>query len=290
MASPAQTDYVALPAIPKTKSSSSVPFSTRICVVKCPAVTIVTCVKVRDGLVLGTDSMAHITRQQQFLRFYENARKLFQVGKLPMGAMSYGLGNLGNRSIESLMREFGESLEGRVSVNTVGKELFGFMKEKYDALAEGMPEDEELPALGFYLAGYSRGQVFAEEREFQLPRDSEPLTPRNKEEFGAAWRGVEAPFHRLSKGYGFLVRQRLESAGVTAEQAGELLDDLEIDVIFDGMPVQDAVDYATFILKTTIGYTTFAMDVSPCGGPLQVATILPDNGYEWLSRPILEMH
>jgi hypothetical protein len=43
-------------------------------------------------------------------------------------------------------------------------------------------------------------------------------------------------------------------------------------------------------MKTTIGYTTFATDVSPCGGPLQVATILPDNGYEWLSRPMLEMH
>lgn len=252
--------------------------------------TIVTCVKVRDGLVLGTDSMAHITRGEQFLRFYENAHKLFQVGKLPMGVMSYGLGNLGHRSIESLMREFGESLEGRVSVNTVGKELFAFMKEKYDALAEGMPEDDELPALGFYLAGYSRGQVFAEEREFQFPRDTAPLTPRDKEQFGAAWRGIEAPFHRLSMGYGFLVRQRLEEAGVADEQVSALLDDLAMGVVFDGMPVQDAVDYATFILKTTIGYTTFATDVSPCGGPLQVATILPDNGYEWLARPMLEMH
>jgi hypothetical protein len=252
----------------------------------------VTCVKVRDGLVLGTDSMAHITRGQRFLRFYENARKLFQVGSLPMGVMSYGLGNLGHRSIESLMREFGESLEGRVSVNTVGQELFSFMKEKYDALAEGLPEDddEQLPALGFYLAGYSRGQVFAEEREFQFPRDSAPLVPRDKEEFGAHWRGVEPAFHRLNKGYGFLVRTRLEGAGMTEQQASELLDDLEMPVIFDGMPVQDAVDYATFILKTTIGYTRFASDVSPCGGPLQVATILPDNGYEWLEQPVLRMH
>jgi hypothetical protein len=253
-------------------------------------VTIVTCVKVRDGLVLGTDSMAHIIRGQQFLRFYENARKLFQVGDLPMGVMSYGLGNLGHRSIESLMREFGESLEGRVSVNTVGKELFAFMKEKYDALAEGLPDEEGLPELGFYLAGYSRGQVFAEEREFQFPRDDEPQVVREKEEFGAHWRGVEPPFFRLNKGYGFLVRERLEGAGMSKEQAGELLDDLEMGVIFDGMPVQDAVDYATFILNTTIGYTRFATDVSPCGGPLQVATILPDNGYEWLEQPVLKMH
>jgi hypothetical protein len=233
--------------------------------------------------------MAHITRDEQLVRFYENARKLFQVGDLPIGVMSYGLGNLGNRSIESLMREFGESLEGKVAVNTVAKELFAFMKEKYDALAEGIPEDEELPALGFYMAGYSRGSVFAEEREFQFPRDDAPFAPREKEEFGAAWRGIEAPFHRLSMGYGALVRARLEEAGLNADQAGNLLDDLKIEVVFDGMPVQDAVDFASFILNTTIGYTTFATDVSPCGGPLQVATILPDEGYDWLSEPKLKI-
>ena len=248
--------------------------------------TIVTCVKVRDGLVLGTDSMAHIQRGGVFLRSFEHATKLFQVRDLPMGVMSYGLGNVGNRSIESLMREFGKTLKAnQKSVNVVGKALFAFMKKQYDAHAEALPEGEELPGLGFYLAGYSPGQVFAEQREFRLPGDSKQSVPLEEEEFGAAWRGVDAPFFRLSMGYGFLVRARLEAAGLDEDVASTLLDDLEIDVVFDGMPVQDAVDYATFILNTTIGYTTFSMSLSPCGGPLQVATILPDNGYEWLAEP-----
>ena len=247
--------------------------------------TIVTCVKVRDGLVLGTDSMSHLQSGGQFLRSYGNARKLFQVGSLPMGVMTYGLGNVGQRSIESLMREFGATLKGQVSVNTVAKELFAFMKQQYDAQLASLPEGHELPALGFYLAGYSRGQVFAEEQEFLLPRDSGPIEARNKDACGAAWRGVDAPFMRLCKGYGPVVRMRLEGQGMSPSDASALLDDLEIDVQFDGMPVQDAVDYATFILKTTIGYATFSMAVPPCGGPLQVVTILPDNGFEWLSKP-----
>lgn len=252
--------------------------------------TIVTCVKVRDGLVLGTDSMAHIQRGGLFVRSYRNATKLFQVGDLPMGVTSYGLGNLGHRSIESLMREFGEKLKPtQKSVDAVGKELFKFMKKHYVAQEKSLGEDEELPPLGFLLAGYSDGEVFAEVREFQLPGDSKPSTTMETEALGASWRGVDAPFFRLAMGYGFLVRQRLEAAGVEEKVAGELLDDLQIDVAFDGMPVQDAVDYATFILETTIGYTTFSMELSPCGGPLQVATILPDRTFNWLARPEVRM-
>ncbi len=251
--------------------------------------TIVTCVKVRDGLVLGTDSMAHIQRGGRFLRSYRNATKLFQVGDLPMGVVSYGLGNLGHRSIESLMREFGKKLKvNQKSVETVSKALFKFIKEHYDVTAETAADEEHIPPLGFLLAGYSPGQVFAEVREFQLPVDTKPRTTLAKEQLGATWRGVDAPFFRLAMGYGFYVRERLEAAGMDEAEAGELLDDLAIDVVFDGMPVQDAVEYATFILQTTIGYTTFSMELSPCGGPLQVATILPDRTFKWLARP--EVH
>jgi hypothetical protein len=252
--------------------------------------TIVTCVKVRDGLVLGTDSMAHIQRGGQFLRSYRHATKLFQVGTLPVGAMSYGLGNIGHRSIESLMREFGDKLKAnQKSVAPVSVSLCKFMKGHYDSLSESLSDGEELPELGFLVAGYSPGQVFAEVREFRFPGDSKPRTTMAKEMLGACWRGVEAPFFRLAMGYGFLVRQRLEAAGLDEEVAGELLDDLGIDVVFDGMPVQDAVEYSTFILNTTIGYTTFSMELSPCGGPLQVATILPDRTFNWLAKPEVHM-
>jgi hypothetical protein len=55
------------------------------------------------------------------------------------------------------------------------------------------------------------------------------------------------------------------------------------------MPVQDAIDFAVFILNTTIGYTTFIPGVPSCGGPLQVAAILPDEGFVWISRPELQV-
>ena len=49
--------------------------------------TIVTCVKVRDGLVLGTDSMAHIQRGGQFLRSYRTRNEALPGGKtFPWGS------------------------------------------------------------------------------------------------------------------------------------------------------------------------------------------------------------
>jgi hypothetical protein len=252
--------------------------------------TIVTCVKVRDGLVLGTDSMAHIQRGGEFGRAFTHARKLFQLKDLPIGVMSYGLGNVGHRSIESLIREFEQGLrKDQKKVGTIANALFKFMKTQYDSHAEALPEGEELPGLGIALAGYSPGAVFAEERQFELPGDGKPNVPLVEEEFGATWWGVAAPFFRLSMGYGPLVRIRLEEAGLETEIASALLDDLAIDVFFDAMPVQDAVDYATFVLNTTVDYTRFAMQVAPCGGPLQVATILPDGSFKWLARPEVHM-
>lgn len=252
--------------------------------------TIVTCVKVRDGLVLGTDSMAHIQRGGEFGRAFTHATKLFQINDLPIGVMSYGLGNVGHRSIETLIREFEKTLRAsQNSVNSVANALFKFMKKHYDALTENSGDVENLPRLGIAVAGYGPGAVFAEQRQFELPHDEAPNTPLASEEFGATWWGVAAPFFRLSMGYGPLVRIRLEEAGLEPAVAGALLDDLAIDVFFDAMPVQDAVDYASFVLNTTIEYTRFTTQVAPCGGPLQVATILPDQRFKWLARPEVRM-
>ena len=62
--------------------------------------TIVASVKVRDGLILGTDSMTQISSMTeegpQLLKGYSNARKLFQIEPRPVGVMTYGFGNIGN--------------------------------------------------------------------------------------------------------------------------------------------------------------------------------------------------
>lgn len=256
--------------------------------------TIVASVKVRDGLILATDSMTQIYGTgpeggpPQFMKSYENARKLFRVGELPIGVMTYGLGNLGQRSIEGLMLQFSTEIVGnRKKVETVARSLFEFVKSKYEA--EGYLGSPDPPALGFSVAGYSPNGHFPDEWEFLLPRDSEPFQSRPEDAFGASWRGVDAPFTRLWKGFALRIPARLEEQEWDDAGLNALLGDLEAPASYDGMPVQDAVNFAVYILRTTIGYTEFSLGVPACGGPIQVATVLADRGFQWIERPDLRI-
>jgi hypothetical protein len=246
--------------------------------------TIVATVKVRDGLVLATDSMTQVQSEGQWLKAYENAHKLFQVGDRPVGAMTYGLGNIGNRSIESLMLEFRTQIGNRKAVTSLTDALFDFIKACYDAQFAETPADER-PELGFIVAGYSPNQPFAEEREFLLPRDKQPQEVRGPEDWGAAWRGIEWPFSRLYKGIDPRLYERLKARGLSDADIEADIADLETPVMYAGMPVQDAINFTKYILTATIGYATFSVGVPACGGPLQVATILPDDGFSWISKP-----
>jgi hypothetical protein len=251
--------------------------------------TICVSVKVRDGLVLTTDSMSQIqtadpsTGAIRVIKAYSNARKLFQVGLLPIAVMSWGLGNIGNRSIQSFMLEFNKT--GVIgAVADISQALFNFIKSHYDATFSAV-SGAQRPALGFYVAGFSVGGVFAEELEFEFPHDAGPRPVRPADQFGASWRGIWVPFQRMFFGVDPRFADKLLTAGVAPAVIQQAQNGLQLNVVFDGMPVQDAVNFAEFIAKTTIGVATFDAGVASCGGPLQVATILPDVGFEWVLKP-----
>lgn len=248
--------------------------------------TICASVKVRDGLVLATDSMTQIQGTSEdgtvgVLKTYSNAKKLFRIGLLPIGVMSYGIGNIGKRSIQGFMRDF--SWGGADTVRDVTDSLYQYIKTAYDGEFNPLPQ-EQRPVLGFYVAGYLQNKPFAEEWEFLIPSDTQPREVRDQEEFGASWRGIERPFTRLYHGFDPTIADMLRELGLDDETVRNLLDGLQGAFVFDGMPVQDAINFATFILRTTIGMSTFEAGPPACGGPLQVAVILPDKTFQWVSE------
>jgi hypothetical protein len=227
--------------------------------------------------------MTQIQGEQGVLKAYSNARKLFQITNLPIAVMSYGLGNIGQRSIQSFMREFGSrDLKKDVNVKSIAESLFTFIKTAYDAEFSSYAEK---PIVGFYIAGYSTRNVFAEEWEFVLPRDSTPKAARPETAFGASWRGIELPFTRLHKGFDPRIENQLRQLGLWTDQIEKVCKGYESPVVFDGMPVQDAVNFAVYVLQTTIGMATFEQGLATCGGQIQLATILPDDGFKWIRNP-----
>lgn len=60
--------------------------------------------------------------------------------------------------------------------------------------------------------------------------------------------------------------------------------------LFQFLNVQDAIDYALFLVETTIGYQRFAAMVPTVGGEADVAVLMPYNGLRWVQRKQLTGH
>lgn len=268
--------------------------------------TIVASVKVRDGIVLASDSMTMIQvsmpipgggSQAVPVKTYQYARKLFRVGPHPVGVLTWGVGSLGPRSVESLMLDVSRATSSNASV----KEIAGLVRETVGALYQqtfGQLPGTEQPEMGFIIAGYSAGNPFAEEWQVVLPNAADPVKNRPDEQNGCSWRGIWIPFYRLYFGTDPRMADKLKAdlkgAGIDAAVASPVVDQtlasMAMPVYYDGMPVQDAVELAKFILDTTIAVARFEAGTAvTCGGPLQVAAILPDTGWQWIREPVLHL-
>lgn len=261
--------------------------------------SIVACVRVYDGIVIGSESMTQLwgqaagQAQPGFLKAYNNARKLFQVGDLKIGILTYGAGNVGTRSIEGFVDHYSEGLTEQDKRKTVQEIAIGFrdfFRTTYDNQF-GQLQPNQKPTIGFYVAGYSANEVdrIGADWEFVFPQ-ADVVKPRPGD-FGASWRGISLPFTRLYAGLDPRVYEIMRAQGVQQQVIERIqqqaMASLGSPVAFDGMPVKDAIGYCEFILRTTVGVCTYEVGVPSCGGPLQVAVITHKDGFQWILRPKL---
>jgi hypothetical protein len=257
--------------------------------------TIVAAVKSRDGLVLGTDSMSQVVgmREDQktaaFLKAYGNATKLFRLGESDIGIASWGVGNLGTRSIGGLILDYSETLLSLpATIEEAARGLTQFVGPVYDGAFSAI-ETRQRPPLGFLLGGYSQQQPLPELWEVRLP----PIQPEadqvsrihGPEDFGANWRGIELPFTRLHIGFDPRTLNDFIEQGVDRAIVEQIAQKYQSPVVFDSMPIQDAINFCGYILRTTIAFSTFEVGIPACGEPLQMAVILRRQGFIWVEEP-----
>lgn len=267
--------------------------------------SIVVCIKVGEGLVLAADSVTTLQAVSPdgvyVLNTYEYARKLSHIGDLPVGALSWGAELIGNRNIESLLSEYENTkLSVRYDKETkkysteykledIVNEIFQFMKGKYDE-AYGTKPQHEKPLIGLWIAGYSCNEFFPEEYRFEFPNYPTPQRIRpdkdNKPVYGASWHGQTDAIVRLYKGYDPRLRQVLIDKGIDQKIIDELPKDLvklEWQVMYDGMPLQDAIDLAEYLIKVVIGSYRFPLGAPTCGGHIDIA-VITHKGFTWVRR------
>jgi hypothetical protein len=270
--------------------------------------SVVIVVKVSEGLVLAADSAATLAGrietpqgpQEGVLKTFFNARKLLQIGDFPIGLLTWGTGSIGARTIESLVRQWEyennwtkqESLSsiagaGPYEVATCAKLISNHLKHYYLAEYKDWAKDQ-LPVLGIVVAGYSSGKFFPEVWRFILPVDQEVHNQRpdinGKPDFGASWFGLTDSIVRLHFGRDELVPPLIsEKFNIPLKDVLDALAPLQYQVSFAQMPLQDAIDYAHYMLNVAIGRFRFVIGPELCGGEVEIGAITQTQ-FNWIRR------
>lgn len=258
--------------------------------------TVIVSVKINEGIVMASDSASTFGNGQT----YTNANKIANLRKgLPIGVMVTGDGGIGSESLATLLKDLRRRLAGEddahadwqldpqaYSMEAVAGRVRTFLYEE-KAAARGIEA-----SIRLRLCGYSARRPLPEIWEVNLRGGEcdEPFLVRAEDHFGVNWDGEYDALNRLIFGVGVRFPQVMAKLGHSEAQIAELSDGLVTELYetlaLPTMPIQDAIDLARFLVKTTIGFIRFAVARQPktVGGPIEIATVTKHEGFRWVRR------
>lgn len=268
-----------------------------------------------DGVVLGVDSALTIWGTVNtptggttpgVLNVYNECEKLFHPDGLKAGVLFAGLAMLGDRTLESYVREWeaGKSadLPETHTIQALAKSLEEFFSgvyhttiipaiEKETSQPFDELEDAQKPVLQIVVAGFSPDAYLSEVWAVVIP-GNHTAAARSRGEFGTNWYGVTQSIMRLVKGYDPALIEALldwmaHKTGLTRSEEidreiSAVLRPFEAMVPYNGMPIGTGVEHVRFLLDLVIGYTDFVVGAPVCGGRTRIATVTHE-GFRWVA-------
>jgi len=258
-------------------------------------------VKGAEGVVLAADSRVTLFGQAQLApppqpptlipSTFDHATKLLRVqhpNQKHVVAVTYGTGAIGvvqPRTARSYMPEFERDLADapRLSVEDFARRLSDFFSQRW--AASDMP-----PNLGaqndmfFFVGGYDEGDAYGTVFRFSIPSEPLPQPALPEGQFGATWGGQREITDRLVQGFDPSIPSLVEDVlniPLAQRNAVALNERLRAriptPIPWQFLPLQDCVDVAIFLVRTTIAYQRFTVGVRGVGGAIDVATITRDG-------------
>ena len=248
-----------------------------------------------DGIAIAADSRTTLQAPESPWRVLSDfTHKVFRVENVAVA--TYGYAFLSGRNIAGHMAEFAQRFPSGqdLSAEAVAANLHDFFGERFEkhvAETKEAPIPEGAIALGFLVVGYDSGVGCL--HEVAIPaRTVTKLTDSTTG--GGAWRGQTDVVVRLIKGADLgLLESYATADGHGAEHAAlkDPLAKLEYYIPFGQLNLQDAVDLASLLIKTTIDVqrlthgTVGSMGSWPgVGGPIEIATVTATGGFRWAQR------
>ena len=251
------------------------------------------------GMVLAADSRVTLVAQQQggpsHTVNYDNATKLlsFRPPHNLVGAVTYGVAVIGRRTAHSFIPEFELTLQETESLGVLeyANKLSSFFMDRWqETMGQQADDAAAVGDMTFIIGGYDPEAPYGKVFLFGIPNQPEPQ-PRNpgENEFGMTWGGQLQIGSRLIQGYdpalALVLREELELDDQKIEDVTRALRErAEFRIPYDVLPLQDCVDLATFLIRSTMTLQGLAIGVRGVGGPIDVAVITPSNGLEYVQR------
>lgn len=202
------------------------------------------------------------------------ANKLFNLKDRLVGITTAGSGFITGRTTESHIREF-ESIQlaERDTVEDIANKLGNYFLDQAKGVVKNFNNlSENTQFIQFLVAGYDNVDI--QKGEVKIGKVFSMTV------------GKEVKMEKIhEKGYGSSIQgdPRVVMKLMKKDPAIPIA-----EVPFNMLPLQDAIDYARFLLKTTIDYQRFAVMIPTCGGEIEVATITPQRGFEWINKKQLK--
>ena len=247
-----------------------------------------------EGVVLAADTRVTVPFQRprgdSAVASFDNATKVLTFGEEHawVGAVTYGLATIGGRTAHSLMPEFEVQLDSgqaEYSVAEYASLLSEFFMGRWDE--SGLPRDRPHGGgMTFMVAGYDASKPYGEAWHFTIPGAPDP---RLRPHFHITWGGDTYITSRLINGLDSRMSRTLqERFGLSDEERDELEQDLQrqfqLSLSIENLALQECVDLAIFIIRTTITAQALAVMERGVGGIIEVATITRMDGFRWVQR------
>lgn len=228
---------------------------------------------------------------------FDNATKLLRVkGQENLGAVTYGAGAIGlrePRTAHSYLPEFEAELNNgsggqsaRLTVQEFAQKLSDFFLRQWNVA--GMPATG-IDDMVFLVGGYDPDGIYGRVFEMYIPSRPKPVEQLSGQ-FGAVWGGQREITDRILRGYDFRVPTIVADhlGGFTPQKVNEmeanLAKTLGAKIPWPFLPLQDCVDLAIFLIRTTISIQQWTVDVRGVGGAIDVATITRTGGFQSIQQ------
>lgn len=278
-----------------------------------------------DGVIMGADSAVTISGKlidpdgvrEGVLKVYNEAEKIFQLCDFPVGIMTYGLGMLGERTLESYIREFEYSKHkekqnlSEIAIKDIAEKFKEFFTKKYEAFFK-IPLEQKFdqkyediplgkkPLLGLVIGGYSSDEYLSEVWQIQIPHDDKIRQVRVKGNCGSNWFGMNQAIIRLIKGYEltllnqvvdyFVKKYNVPFNETINEDIKKIVDAHEYRIPYQAMPLQEGVDHVKFLLDVVINQHKFVIGAPVCGGNIRMVVISRQKGFQRITDNELKIH